>query len=426
MTIPGDQREKLVGLLSSVAGNAKWRWSTKHRREIVISPMLRAIYRERGPHPGSVRVHSYLLHDDPLPLGYESLANMLRQILARYISPKSDLIGYGLVDLVGGLVPTKFDEFVKELIRGATLLGTEEAVTFLSDWLEQKTFYFEYHGVIQDAEVVGQPPPEKGMQIRALPKSSADLPYSLRSLSMAEPTLFWLGGCVLSVRHGFNPDFFVPSESGARSETERRSAFSPDYPGYSRNALLDRIEVAMSLATNSNVGLTPRWSDYGDLQAFRQPLSGGLISRGLYSPVKITDSTIRETRKILDVLPPELGDADRTVETIRILRSSFGRLPMLCKLISLRAALEILFGSREDRPGRKAIAAAGAEFLAVDSKEQELIRQDLCHFYGYASDVAHGQRVENSDSAGRVLQCAQGYVKRAVLKRLRQDSTELH
>lgn len=423
MTIPDDQREKLVRLLSNVAGNAQWSWPSKHGGGPVISPILRAIYRERGPHPGSVRVHLYSLHDDPLPLGYESLATMLRQMLARYISPKSDLIGYGLVDLVGGLVPTKFDAFVKELIRGATLLGTEEAVTFLSDWLEQKPYDFECHGIIQDAKLVGQPRPERGMQIKTLPTSSLDFPNSLVAMTFGGPDRSWFGGCVLSVRCRFVPDFFVPPESGRRRESDRPRPFFPDYPEQPRHKLFERIGIAMSLATNSNVGLTPQWSDYGDLQAFRQTQGGGVISRGTHSGVKVTDSTIHDTLEILDVLPTEPDAGNKTVVAMDFLILSFGGFHPMFKFAATRTALDILFAPPKGT-ARDGIRKGKADLLANKERDARQVREDLCGFYKLASKVVHGESSGDTEAARVGLGCAQADVKRAILMGLEKERAE--
>lgn len=422
MRISDMQRKDLVAFLGNVAASAKWHCPTNCERETVTPHLLREIYKEGGRPPGSWRVHSYLLCDDLLPPSYEQLTRALRKILVQYISPKSDWIGCGIDDVLGKKEPTIFNEFVKELVRGATLLGPERAVTFLGECIEQKTICFECHGVIQDANIVEQPMAAKGMEIKTLPKDREELPNALKVLSIADGEILWPGGCMLSVKCEFHPDFFVPTESGKRCGLDGRGSFSPDYPEHPPRVLLERIAIAMSLATDSNVGLTPRWLDYGDLQAFRQTQSGGAIFRAsMYSQVRITGGTIRDTQEILDLLPTNLSDEDRIVEVIRILRSSFGRFSMLHRLGSIRTALDILFGSYEKQMGRRAIAAAGADVLAVDKKEHTKICQDLCNFYGFASDVVHGKPIEDSNSADCFLRCAQGYVKRAVIMWLEKD-----
>lgn len=417
MAIPEEQKRELVRLFGSVGDNALW--CSPGRHENILTGTIRQMYEGIIPQPFMGMVDWCAMNTDRLPADYALLTDKLRQLLSQYIAPDSDLIGDGFDDLVGRVVPSTFEVIVGELVKGAALLGPERAVTFLSDCLEEKPFYFTYHGIIKDAMILGLPEPEKDMQITTLPTNSANLPSPLRRLRTFHYESAWVGGCVLSMRCGFVPYFFLPSATDARGRPRGRELFFPDFPGQSPGTLLERIRMALSLATNGCALLTPQWCDYGDLRAFRSINSGPGIIVGPNSTVEITDTTLRDMREIMDMLPTNLNGDNKAVRAARNLISSFGLSSMLHDVASLRTAIDILF-TPCGKDAHKHIKRGTADYLATDEEERGRIRETLCKTYTFASEVLHGKEIEDPESMLPMFQCAQGYVKRAILKQLQK------
>ena len=352
--------------------------------------------------------------------------NQLRRFLYDYLDPKTDRIGNGLVDLMGGIPNPEITHFAKDLIRGAAILGPERVIELLFGWIKGEPFHYKTKALLIGVSVDQPLALKEGVRITKLPESSAELTPHLPLFSMFHyGYMDFLGGVILSVDCEAGPPFYAPSESEPFFKDFKDIWANGEIPGFS----IETFCEALSLACNNYVYRKFLWSDFGDIEELNtaggtgmsfvdvptHSLKASLSQKHLEQArdIHFGRSSFGEKRKYLDAA------------VSRWMKSKRSNASLADKFIDLRIALEALY-LENDYEGEKRfrLAVRGAWHLGADFTERKKYYKTLLDAYSRASKVVHADEAKITEKDKNLLAAAQDACREGILKRLKEEQRQ--
>lgn len=350
----------------------------------------------------------------------------LRQFSSDYLDSKTDRVGNGLVDLMGGVPNPEITHFAKNLIRGAAILGPERVIELLFGWIKGKLFHYKTKALLIGVSIDQPLALKEGIRISNLPKSSAELASHLPLFSMSHyGYMDFLGGVILSVDCEAGPPFYAPSESEPFLKDFKHTWANGEIPGLS----IETFCEALSLACNNYVHWKFLWRGFGDLEELNtaggtgmsfldvptHSLTVSLSQKHLEQArdIHVGRSSFREERKYLDTA------------VSRWIKSKRSNASLADKSIDLRIALEALY-LENDYEGEKRfrLAVRGAWHLGADFTERKKHYRTLLDAYSRASKVVHADEAKITEKDKSLLATAQDACREGILKRLKEKQEQ--
>ena len=119
----------------------------------------------------------------------QALVQSLRSVLDGFIEPESDRLGYGLVNLMGGLPQPKVTDFARILVRAAATLGAHRVVQLLFEWANGGRLRYRTRALLAGVSVGNRIALEDGLEITRLPTSGNKLPRTGAGFQHADARL---------------------------------------------------------------------------------------------------------------------------------------------------------------------------------------------------------------------------------------------
>ena len=378
------------------------------------------------------------------------LKEHLRWLLADYVDPQTDSIGYAMprwghegsqthIFQSNGLrcvtCVSSLDSFVRGFIKGAAIIGTERASRLLVGWREGQPIEFRTSAILNNLTVQKPLRPINDVEIDPLPLSTNMLPPNLPSGVSATS---YLGRTVVTLGCKTSPAFFRPQTD----QVEKASVWA----SYQANVDFRTICLALALECNDHVGPGFYWCDYQELTAFSfgevdlkkwslgaerlearrgdWSLTTGWAKGGSTLNLKnrpglqVTNTQLRGTLMTLTAKEK----AKTQVAVSRWMSSMHTNRQLEDQFIDLRIALESLYlrDIAKDQRGemRFRLALFGAWHLGIDYRDRCVIRKKLRETYDMASKAVHGGEIEFCDQNRELLSVAQDLCRRGILKLL--------
>ena len=351
------------------------------------------------------------------------LAGKLEPVLAEFIHAESGKIGNGLILLFGGSETWAHQtvaEFARTLITAAVKSSASQVVKLLLTWSKGEPLRSRMCYLLEGADIDEELQLSEGICISKLPTSSEDLPASLPWFGMAAPIMDFIGGVVISIDCEFSPALYCPDETdfeGINSHREKFSMVSGKIPNFS----LDSFCESISLAGNGCIDWFVQWSDFGELDAFKNnPPGVGYKPRLGIPGTKISQAHLDGALKIHQARHEGGGLRENLELAIRRWIRSKRPGSDMDKLIELRIALEALYeiGGVNEKGFR--IATYGAWHLGEDFQQRKEYREILRKTYSDSSSAVHGGKVKHAAQNPDLVSSAQDICRDGILKRLEE------
>lgn len=351
----------------------------------------------------------------------QALVQSLRSVLDGFIEPESDRLGYGLVNLMGGLPQPKVTDFARILVRAAATLGAHRVVKLLFEWANGGRLRYRTRALLAGVSVGNRIALEDGLEITRLPTSGNKLHAQVPVFSMQMHGYeSFLGGVVMSVDCEAGPALYLPPKCGSlRSNVEHIWA-----QGRLPNLSLDTFCDALSLASNRCVRCKAHWRDFGELQELNLAVGTGVS----YAEVPTWGSKGELSQEHLEQARDVHLQRQRTRKSggkldITIRRWVNSRRPetnLVDKFIDLRIALEALYLERLEGEMGFRLATYGAWHLGRSLAERREYRAVLRKAYQVSSKAVHSGELSNTERTRDLLAEAQDLCRRGILRRLRE------
>ena len=443
-----DQASFDVGRIEENKGGVRISYAFR-RQELVTREQLSEMIATKGWEAGKLHRASRakLVLCDEL---FTELENLVRCLLQDCIDPETDRIGHAFPtggDEVGHIRHTEQSwvsavvSFTKALVKGAAVVGPQNAAEQLQRWLEGRdpVRYCEA-GILNGVAFTEPLAPLKGVRIEPLPLSSDDLPVHLPRPSGLSADDY-LGRTVLYIEREASPALFRPGPTSRETSVTVR-----DVPGVDFDAACQ----ALSLECDTYVETGFYWNYYQGLPGLMQvnynswsfgnqrldtwPLTthvqladwhladkGTLFPNGISGPLP-SEERLGETLKAIKDLHP-----DHTTRTAisRWMRSRDDKQSLVDRYIDLRIALEALYledflDERTTQEMRFRLALFGAWHLGDNFKERQSIRKKVRDSYDRASAAVHGGSIAYDSKSRELLSDGQGLCRKGIQKVLRQ------
>ena len=365
------------------------------------------------------------------------LEDHLRLFFKDYIDSDTSRIGYALPAGRFGWHMGKnglstissastLDDFTKMLVRGATVLGTEDLIVMISGWLGGQPIKYRTSTLLNGLRISEPVSPMEGLLIEPLPLSSSELPASLPTAGMDSPKDF-LGRTVVSIECNIAPPLFVPPPVRGQPDVRAKA---------SQNIGLEQICMALSLEGETHVDAIFSWNDYRDLEYAFLSGTSGISRHGSPTPmygslntdvktgaitltpfddsiVALTPSSLQRTLKALQ--SPKSERLSRALS--RWARSKDGQQGLDDQFIDLRIALEVLYlPDRNNQELSLRMALTGAWHLGNDVQDRSRIYKTLRAAYKKGSTVVHQGGLKSSAENQELLLEAQSICRRGILR----------
>ena len=397
----------------------------------------------------NARLAQPFVHEESI----SQLSNCLRLLLEDYVDQDKDRIGLAFPNgnspetfnfednlLVSKSWVSSIGAFSKSLIKGAAVLGPERVTQLLSGWLQGEPVKYKTVALLNALPVNEPLTLKEDVRIEPLPLSTDLLPANLPA-HIGTSADEYLDRTILTIDSMASPAFFRPQADNSERIVQAMSKTNVD---------IATICQALSLETNSYVGIVLFWNDYEDLQVFSFTNSGSssfstdtrlrrrpyLFSIRTRSSTGVTTLIPDDERPTLDLPVAQnsqiLNDLQSSdVEKIRlalsrwIMSKDFEKNPV-DSFIDLRIALESLYlqniGNEKDR-GEMGfrLSLYGAWHLGTNLEDRKEIQKKLKKTYAEASGAVHGRKFDDDTTKTQeLLSDAQDLCRRGILKLLRE------
>ena len=355
----------------------------------------------------------------------ETLVHELRPLLSRYIEPESDRIGYGIVDLMGGLSRPKITDFARILVRAAATLGPDRVARLVFGWIEGEPLHYQMK-ILLSGVSTDQPSLEleEGLRITRLPKSGTDLPAHVPAFSLSthlHGSEDFRGGVALSIDCKVGPALYAPSikSRGLLNDIENMEFTwaQGKIPPYA----IDPFCEALSLACNHCVRRKYSWPDFGDLQEFNLGIGRGVSPSNVPDGGPRIDLSQEHLQQALDIQSKRDSSQEKQSLSMTISRWANSKRPestLPDQFIELRIALEALY--LKDGSGEKGfrLATYGAWHLGTNFTERLEHYETLRKMYKIASDAVHASELKDKEKKEnrRLLTASQDLCRAGILK----------
>ena len=352
--------------------------------------------------------------------------DQLRRLLYDYLDPKTDRIGNGLVDLMGGMPNPEINRFAEDLIRGAAILGPERLLELLFGWIKGEPFHYKTKTLLIGVSIDQPLALKEGIRISSLPKSLTELTPHLPLFSIPNyGYMGFLGGVILSVDCEAGPPFYAPTESEPFFKDFKHTWANGKIPGLS----IETFCEALSLACNNYVYRKFLWRDFEDLEELNTAVGTGMS----FVDVPTHSLTIPLSQKHLEQARDihfgrsSFGEKRRYLDTAvsRWMKSKRPNAGLADKFIDLRIALEALY-LENDYEGEKRfrLAVRGAWHLGANFTERKKYYKTLLDAYSRASKVVHADEAKITEKDKKLLADAQDACREGILKRLKEEQKQ--
>ena len=382
---------------------------------------LKRLYLRGGGGENTLRLAG-LFRPEPSQTSVDRLAIQLRTLFDPFVSADTDRIGNGLFALLGGhskMREPTMPEFAQNLIKPATILGTDRVVDLLCGWANGKPLRYQECVLLEGVTIEKDLQLQEGIRLQGLPRSTADLPLSLPYYSRMSRNEY-LGGVVLRIDCEMSPAVYAPSNTenvGLSDEPQGSiTCASGEIPKLGQDAFCE----SLSLACNHYIGWRSSWSDHGDLQLF-MGMGGGVSYKPQTWPAKVrmSQDDLDSARTIH--LARYSSNRKRSLDiATRRWMTSKQRPSFADKLIELRIALEALYLKGGFGELKFRMATCCAWHLGADYDSRQKIFETVGKLYAIASKAVHGHTIEPKEESGAVLASAQDICRQGILKRLNE------
>ena len=257
--------DKLREALAECVQTTQW---INRQQRIGPSDLKRFYLRRRGGE--NTLLLTGLFRPEPSQASVNRLAIQLRTLFEPFISPDTDQIGNGLFALLGGhpkMGEPTMPEFAHNLLRPATILGTNRVVDLLCGWADGKPLRYQECVLLEGVTIEQDLQLQEGIRLQGLPRSTADLPLSLPYyLRMSRDE--YLGGVVLRIDCEVSPAVYAPSNTQNRGLSDAPQVSITCASGEIPNLSPEAFCESLSLACNHYIDWRSSWSDHGDLRLF--------------------------------------------------------------------------------------------------------------------------------------------------------------
>lgn len=350
------------------------------------------------------------------------LTGQLRHLLREYCNPESDLIGYGLANLIASRPHLRVADFTQILVRAAATLGTEQVAQLLFGWISGRPIHYQKKAFLSGVSVEQALDLEEGIRITPLPESLGELSAHLPVDKFHQHgfhSLFLLGGVMLSIDCEAAPAFYKPSTSEDWSIPIQSSLARGKLPGFSVGTFCE----ALSLACNGCVRWKFSWGDFGELEEL-YPGVLQITSKDIPNwdvTINLKQKNLKQARDI------QLSRYSNTEQRPRLdtainrwMRSKRFNASLSDRLIDLRIALEALFLKSGGGELQFRLATNGAWHLGNNFSERRDYYDMLRGTYKLASKAVHASEVDFSEQERNLLADAQDACRKGILKRLNE------
>ena len=227
------------------------------------------------------------------------LTAKLRELLADYINSELDLIGHKFpmpdprLESVGwirlGLTEQKYEtkvsDFARGVVRAAAILGPDQTVGFLRDWVNTNRFHYRtsllLFGVTTDEPL----DTVQGIRVEPLKTVMADLPLSLPRGTYVSAKDY-LGRAILYIDADVSQALFRPRDN--------RQSGDPVRINWALGTQsLESLFEALSLVLDDYVYFKLNWNDFEELSAFSGKGHGGPLDTGTMLSDRSIDGPIQ-------------------------------------------------------------------------------------------------------------------------------------
>ena len=347
------------------------------------------------------------------------LTHKIRPLLSSYVNPTSDRIGNGLAHLMGGRPMPLLEDFVRDLVRAAVILGAERVILLLMGWIKGEPFRYREMVLLSGVTVDKPLALEEEIKIIRLPASSNDLPaYVPPGISRTHVDVDFLNGVVLSIDCTAEPTFYMPPNGTTLGNNFKRTWAKNKIPNFSLHSFCE----ALSLSCNHCISWRVSWHDYGDLQEFNAYVLTGSSFTDIPSFRPTTQLIQNDLEQARDyyleyhasgAVRPRLG-----IAISRWIKSKQSESSMNDQFIDLRIALEALYLKNETAEMSFRLATYGAWHTGADFAARRERYKTLREAYSRASKAVHAGVIENTPDNQTLLSVAQDICRDGILKRL--------
>ena len=335
-------------------------------------------------------------------------------------------------------------DFIKGVIKGAAVLGSERVTHLLSDWLEGKPVKYRTSAILNGPPIKASLKPFDGVHIEPLPLSSNRLDARLPRYREKEANAVfdYLGRTLVSIDSEVKPALFRPETRPSAQDIQVKPIGGVN---------IATVCQALSLESDGYVDAGFYWNDYQELDAFSLGVDettwsmGNARVRRWSSPViwrtelftDIATLEFKRDRPMLELSETELirtlsalkslKNSDNTrIAVSRWVKSKDSYEQLADRFIDLRIALECLYVQdfldvKQTQGFRFKLPLFGAWHLGTDFEERKRIRKRLRQVYDTASKAVHTGDLEYFENQ-ELLSTAQDLCRRGILKLLKEGA----
>ena len=397
-------------------------------------------YRNAWNSPIPALSRGWILTKVTAPEGFDRLVDTLRSMLEPFVAwaDGKELVRRNVSMIAAGVgYPTELDDFAKDVLSAAVLIGPDRTIALLRSWADGEPIRYTRYTVLSGIRIEGdgeQFPVEEGLTIRSLPKRQDQLlalgapemwagsPLSVMPPSLGGPDIYGAPAMVAEMSSG---PVFSPADGTSR---ENGSVASGVF-GFNDPSL-----QGLTLACDSPVAPSCGWSMIAaDVQSFvpwarATPNGVVLFGGGGKNFAPTSGLTLESLAQAIDlarvIVEHGLGHKTRTAldRWTRSLQGDFAD-----RFIDLRIALEALYapdGGSGEVSYR--LQTRCARHMATAFDERMGIAGDVKDFYNTASRFAHGDLVVPADKPPeprhlRQLERAKQICREALIKIVKEN-----
>ena len=407
------QMQNLIKLLNNILGNTTF---SEEKRGTITLPEFR-ILRARDRELGGL---TSFLYDPNVPEDLlELLVRELEQVMHKFINSQNKRIGNGMVKIMGGQLAPTIDEFSRDLVGAAAVLGPERVLTLVFGWVEGEPLRYNRKAMLTGLSIKKSISLVEGVSISELPKSSTELYKLLPPGSQWNIPFQEAGGCtLLSIVCEASPAFFKPTDNLEGSDNLQHKLANGNLP----NLTIDNLCEALSLACNNSVSWKYIWSDFQELQEFNS-MWGGLSYKVVPKFAKTTSLNCSHLIQVCDIHMVRNNSAvsnPRVDTAISRWIESKQSTNLSDQFIDLRIALEALYLQGDFGELKFRLSTYGAWHLGSDQFERRNIYSTLQKAYDLASKAVHAGLIKNTPDNKNVLSNAQDICRDGILKTIKE------
>ena len=368
-------------------------------------------YRNAWNSPIPALSRGWLLTKVTPPGGFDKLVDTLRSMLDPFLAwaDGKELVRSNISLIAAGVgYPTVLDDFAKEVLSAAVLIGPDRTIALLRSWTNGVPIRYTRFTVLSGIRIEGDQerfPVEEGLTIRSLPKSQdrllalgapemwAGSPLSVMPPSLGGPDIYGAPAMVMEMSSGpvFSSEDGISRDNGSVAS----GVFGFNDPSFQ----------GLTLACDSPVSPSCGWSMFAsEVQSFvpwaRSTPNGVVLFGGdgrnfAPSSVLTRESLAQAIDLAHSIVEHGLGHKTRTAldRWTKSLQGDFAD-----RFIDLRIALEALYapdGGSGEVSYR--LQTRCAKHMATSFDERMGIVSDVKDFYNIASRFAHGDLVVPAD-----------------------------